>query len=173
MRKQVVNCLGGDLDFIRETLLEGKLEVAFISKEGREPKKPPTRTTSDFPSTAYVLTKDYAFVSNPYAFNDGRNASKTVDLCMVMGMDVEIDPLLEEWRMDLSEKRIEIRKKPGQIVHACDKWMTIGVPTGVPTPIIEKQLMKAPSKRKAESKKTIWVCMNKVFMPPNNQSSLP
>ena len=57
--KQVVNCLGGDLDFIRETLLEGKLEVAFISKEGREPKKPPTRTTSDFPSTAYVLTKDY------------------------------------------------------------------------------------------------------------------
>ena len=106
----MASCLGGGLDFISETLLEGKLEVAFTGKEGREPKKTPIRTTSDFPSTAYVLTKDYAFVSNPHAFNDGRNASKTVDLCMVMGMDVEIKPLLEEWRMDLSERGIKIRK---------------------------------------------------------------
>ena len=113
MRKKVVNCLGGGLDFIRETLLEGKLEVAFIGKEGRGSKKPPIRATSDFPSTAYALTKDYAFVSIPYAFNDGWDTSKTVDLCMVMGMDVEIEPLLEEWRMDLSERGIEIRKKPG------------------------------------------------------------
>ena len=36
-----------------------------------------------------------------------------------MGMDVEIEPLLEEWRMDLSERGIKIRIKPGQIVHTC------------------------------------------------------
>ena len=111
MRKKVVNCLGGGLDFIRETLLQGKLEVAFTGKEGRESKKPPIRTRSDFPSTAYVLTKDYAFVSNPHAFNGGWNASKMVDLCMVIGMDVEIELLLEDWRMDLSERGTEIRKK--------------------------------------------------------------
>ena len=35
VRKQVCNCLGGSLNFIRETLLEGKLEVAFLGKEGR------------------------------------------------------------------------------------------------------------------------------------------
>ena len=40
---------------------------------------------------------------------------------MVMGMDVEIEPLLEEWRMDLSERGIKTRKKPGQIAHICDK----------------------------------------------------
>ena len=72
---------------------------------------------SDVPSTAYALTKDYAFVSNPHAFNDGRETSKAVDLCIVMGMGVEIEPLLEEWRMNLSERGIEIKKKPGQIVH--------------------------------------------------------
>ena len=86
-----------------------------------------------FPSTAYALTKDYAFASNPYAFNDGQETSKTVDLCMVMGMDVEIEPLLEEWRIDLSERGIEIKKKPGQMVYTCDRWMTTGVRTGVPT----------------------------------------
>ena len=40
--------------------------------------------------------------------------------------------------MDLSERGIEIRKKPGQIVHTCGKWMTMGVPTGVPTPVVDK-----------------------------------
>ena len=33
VRKQVVNCLEGGLDFIRKTLLVGKLEVVFIGKE--------------------------------------------------------------------------------------------------------------------------------------------
>ena len=51
---------------------------------------------SDFPSTTYALTKDYAFVPHPHTFNDWRETSKIVDLCMVMGMDVEIDLLLEE-----------------------------------------------------------------------------
>ena len=46
---------------------------------------------------------------------------------MFMGMDVEIEPLLEKWRMDLAEIGIEIRKKPAQIVHTCDKWMTTAV----------------------------------------------
>ena len=36
---------------------------------------------------------------------------------MTMGMYVKIEPLLEEWRMGLSERGIEIKKKPGQIVH--------------------------------------------------------
>ena len=57
---------------------------------------------------------------------------------MVMGMDVEIELLLEEWRMDLSERGIEIRKKPGQLVHTCGKWVTLGVPTGVPTSMVER-----------------------------------
>ena len=52
---------------------------------------------------------------------------------MAMGMDVEIEPLLEEWRIDLSERGIEIKKKPGQMVYTCDRWMTTGVRTGVPT----------------------------------------
>ena len=33
VRKQVYNCLGGTLDFFRETLLEGKSDVAFLGKE--------------------------------------------------------------------------------------------------------------------------------------------
>ena len=106
----MIGCLGEGLCFIRETFLKGKLESAFIGKEGKGSKKPPIRTISDFPSTAYALTKDYVFVSNSYAFNDGRETSRIVDLGMVMGMDVEIEPLLEEWRMDLSERGIKIRK---------------------------------------------------------------
>ena len=62
---------------------------------------------------------------------------------MVMGLDVKIKPLLEEWRMDLSEKEIEIKKKPGQIVHTCDRWMTMGVPTGVHTSVVHSQLTKS------------------------------
>ena len=107
VRKKVVNCLGGGLDFTRETLLEGKLEVAFIGKEGKGSKKTPIRTTPDFPSTEYALTKDYAFVSNPCAFNDGRDTSKTVDLCMFMGMDVNIEPLWKSggWTSQKEESR--------------------------------------------------------------------
>ena len=59
VRKEVVDYLGGRLDFTRETLLEGKLGVVFIGKEGMESKKTPIRTTSVFPSTTHVLTKDY------------------------------------------------------------------------------------------------------------------
>ena len=36
VRKQVCNCLGGILDFIWETLLEGKTEVTFLGKKGRQ-----------------------------------------------------------------------------------------------------------------------------------------
>ena len=49
VRKQVIGCLGEGLYFVRETLLEGKLDVAFIGKEGKRSKKSPIRTTSDFP----------------------------------------------------------------------------------------------------------------------------
>ena len=49
---------------------------------------------------------------NPFVFTDRRQGtSKTVDLFMALGMDTRIEPLLEEWRMDLSERRIETRKK--------------------------------------------------------------
>ena len=115
--KQVCNCLEGGLDFIRKTLLEGKMEVAFLGKEGRKSKK---KHQND------VRFPIYSFL-----------------LCLSMGMNVEIEPLLEEWRMDLSERGIEIRKKLSQPVHACDKWITLGFPTGVPTPIVERQLMKS------------------------------
>ena len=87
VRKQVCNCLGGTLDFIWETLLEGKSEVAFLGKEGRKSKMNPIKTTADFPTTAFVLTQKYAFVSSPFAFSDGRQGNtKTVDMCMVLGM---------------------------------------------------------------------------------------
>ena len=42
-RKQVCNCLEGGLDFTRDTLLEGKMKVAFPGKEGRKFKKPSKR----------------------------------------------------------------------------------------------------------------------------------
>ena len=61
---------------------------------------------------------------------------------MVMGLDVKIKPLLEEWRMDLSERGIEIKKKPGQIVHTCDRWMAMGVPTALPNSVVHGQLTK-------------------------------
>ena len=59
-----------------------------------------------------------------------------------MGMDEDIEPMLEKWRMDLSERGVEIRKKPGQLVHTFDKFMVLGVPTGVPLSVVERQLTK-------------------------------
>ena len=44
--------------------------------------------------------------------------------------------------MDLSERGIKIKKKPGQIVHTCDRWMTMGVPSGVPNPVVHSELTK-------------------------------
>ena len=118
VRKQVCNYLGGILGFILEMLLEGKAEVAFLGKEGRKPQANPIKTTADFPTKAFGLTQKYASVSNPYAFSNGRQGnSKTVNLCMVMGMDEDIKLMLEKWKMDLSERGVEIRKKPGQEVH--------------------------------------------------------
>ena len=51
---------------------------------------------------------------------------------MVLGMDAEIEPLLEERRMELSERGIYTRKKQGQIVHTFDRFMLLDIPTGVP-----------------------------------------
>ena len=131
------------MDFIRETLLEGKLEVAFLGKERRKSKMNPIKTTSDFPTTAFVLTQKYAFVSNPFAFSDGRQGNtKTVDMCIVLRMDEDIEPMLEKWRIGLSERGVEIRKKPGQEVHTFDKFMVLGAPTPVPTAVVERQPKK-------------------------------
>ena len=112
VRKQVYNCLGGTSEFIWETLLEGKSEVSFLGKEGRKSKTKPIRTTADFPTTAFALTQKYAFVFNKFAFSEGRQGNtKTVDMCMIRGMDEEIEPMLEEWRVDLEERGVIIRKK--------------------------------------------------------------
>ena len=116
VRKQVCNCLGEAWTSSGRRSWKARWKWFSSAKKEGNPKNP-IKTTSDFSSTAFVLTKDYAFVSNLYAFSDGRNTSKTVDLCMVMGMDVEIEQLLEEWRMNLSERGIEIREKPGQRPH--------------------------------------------------------
>ena len=61
---------------------------------------------------------------------------------MVMGMDEDIEPMLEKWRMDLSERGVEIRKKTGELVHTFGKFMVLGVPTGVPLSVVERQLTK-------------------------------
>ena len=58
-------------------------------------------------------------------------------------MDEDIEPLFKGWRIDLSERGVEIRKKPGQLVHTYDKWMVLGVPTGLPIPVVERQLTMA------------------------------
>ena len=62
---------------------------------------------------------------------------------MVLGIDAEIEPLLEEWRIDLSKRGIYIRKRQGQIVHTFDRFMLLGIPTGVPVPVVEGQCNKA------------------------------
>ena len=135
------------MDFIRETLLEGKSEVVFLGKEGRKSKMNPIKTTADFPTTAFVLTQKYGFMSNPFAFSNGlQGNTKTVDMCMVLGMDEVIEPMLEKWRMDLAERGVEIRKKPGQEVHTFDKFMVLGAPTSVPPAVTERQLKKAFAK---------------------------
>ena len=128
--------MGGDLDFIWKTLLEGMMEVAFLDKEGREFKK----HQNDIKHPLHGICPDKRLCL--YAFSDWRHTFKTVDLCMVIGIDIEIEPLLEEWRMDLLERGIKIRKKPGPLVHTCDKWMTLGVPTGILTSMAERQLAK-------------------------------
>ena len=79
------------MDFIRETLLEGKSDVAFLGKEEWKSEVTPIRTTAGFPSTACALTKKYVVLPSKFAFHDGRQGNtKTVDLCIVMGMDGEI-----------------------------------------------------------------------------------
>ena len=138
IRKQVYVCLGEGLNFIRDTLLERKEDMTFLGKEGRKSEKPPIRTTSDFPLSAYKLTKGYACGSNPYAFFDGhRGNSKQVDICMVLGTGKEIAPLLDEWTMDLAERGIGIKKY--QLVHTYDKFMFLGVLTRVFIPVVERQ----------------------------------
>ena len=85
--------------------------MAFLGKEMRKSEKPPIRMTADFLSSAYELTKGYNCVPNPLAFFDGRrDNSKQVDICMVLGMDKEIAPLLDEWTMDLTERGIDTKK---------------------------------------------------------------
>ena len=86
--------------------------MVFLSKEGRKSEKSPIRTTADFPSSVFELTKWYACVSNPCAFfHRRRGNTKQVKVCMMLGMDKEIAPLLDEWTMDLVEKGIEIKKR--------------------------------------------------------------
>ena len=62
---------------------------------------------------------------------------------MVLGTDAEIEPLLEEWRMDLSERDIDIRKTQCQIVHIFDRFMILGIPTGVSVPVVETRCSKS------------------------------
>ena len=53
--------------------------------------------------------------------------------------DEDIEPMLERWRMDLAERGLEIRKKPGQEVHPFDKFMVLGAPTNVPPSVMERR----------------------------------
>ena len=76
----------------RETLLEGTMKVAFLGKEGKDSKK---NHQNDVRFPLYGICPGkilcmYAFASNPHTFSDRQNTSKTVDLCMVMGMDVKL-----------------------------------------------------------------------------------
>ena len=139
VRKQVYSGLGGTLDFIRETLLEGESDVVFLGKEEWKSKATPIRTTADFPSTACALTKKYAVLPNESAFRDGRQTTKAVDLFMIIGMDVEIEPKLGDWRTDLEERGVTIRKKPGQIIHTYDGFMLLGTPTPLSPTVVKRE----------------------------------
>ena len=98
VRKRFNAGLSDALKLIRDTLLEGKSDVAFLGKEGRKSTKPAIRTLADFPGIAYAFKRDYAFIPSPFAFMDARKGTtKTVELCMVLGMDEEIGPRRGTW----------------------------------------------------------------------------
>ena len=57
VRQHVYSGLGETLEFIRDELLEGESDVAFVGKGEWKSKATPIRTTEDFPSTVNALTK--------------------------------------------------------------------------------------------------------------------
>ena len=61
---------------------------------------------------------------------------------MVLGIDTKLELLLEEWRMDLSERGTEIRKKQFQIVHTFERFMILSIPTGVPIPVVREAVQE-------------------------------
>ena len=66
--------------------------------------------------------------------------------------------------MDLAEKGVETRKKPGQEVHTFDKFMVLGAPTSVPPSVMERQLKKAFTEAEDRVKTMNTGYMIKVFM---------
>ena len=62
---------------------------------------------------------------------------------MIIGMDVEIEPRLVDWRTDLEERGVIIRKKPGQIINTFDNYMLLGTPTPLPEAVVKRGLTKA------------------------------
>ena len=144
VRKKLYESLSNALTLMRDTLLEGKTDVAFLGKEGKQSTIPAIRTLADFPGTAFAFKRDYACISNQFAFTDARQGtSKVVELCMTMGMDEEIGPMLVEWEMDLAEKGIDIKEKKCQILHTHDQNMLLGVPTSLPPSVVERQCREA------------------------------
>ena len=140
VRKKVYVSLNEALTLMRE----GGTDVAFLGKDGRKSTIPPIRKLSDFPTTAYALKENYAFVPNKFAFTDAKlGTSKVVELCMIIGMDKEIVPTLEAWEMDLAEKGIEIKEKKCQLLHTHDKHMILGCPTSLPPLLVERQCKAA------------------------------
>ena len=140
--KKVCTVLGETIDFTYQGYTSRKQNGHRLYRQGRkEISKETHQDDGRFPLTALDVIRNYASAPHRYAFNDGRQGTfKSVDLCMVLGIDAEIESLLEEWRMDLSERGIvDIRKKQGQIVHTFDRFMLLGIPTGVPVPVVEGQ----------------------------------
>ena len=58
------------MKLIRDKLLRGNADVAFLGKEGKKSTKPPIRTLTDFPRIVMAFKRGYASLPNKFAFRD-------------------------------------------------------------------------------------------------------
>ena len=66
-----------------------------------------------------------------------------MECCFVLGMDVDITPVLEEGKMDILECRLELRAKKCQILATNDKHMILGAPTCISMAVVKRKFMLA------------------------------
>ena len=96
VRHNVYAAISNILKLIRDNLMEGKVGIAILGKEGRRSTKPPIRTPANFPKTTMAFKRDYASLPNPCISKDGKRAnSKNMKMCLVLGMDVKIAQVLK------------------------------------------------------------------------------
>ena len=58
-------------------------------------------------------------------------------MCLVLGMDVEVNQVLKAGESDITKTRVEIKAKHCQIIDTHDKHMVLGVPTIIPPNVVK------------------------------------